>query len=505
MKILYLPLDERPCNSLLPQRMVAVRRDITLISPPATLLGSKKVAADPDRLFTFIENNIDNANALVISIEMLVYGGLLPSRLHQDDQQLLIARLDRLLTLTRRYPHLKVYAFNLIMRTPRYDSSDEEPDYYSEYGFRLFRRAWLIDEQAREGLNDRQSSELTTLHEAIPTSVITDYERRRTSNLALLSHTLHQVKEGNIHLLAIPQDDSAEYGYTAQDQRHVGDVIDKLDLFGRVHLYPGADEVGAALIARALLDYQQRSCAIYPLFSSTLGPQIVPLYEDRPMLESLRAHIAVIGAHLVDTPEQADLILAINAPGKVMQESWDQFTNRDVTYSSYRHLPSFTNQIKRLLDAGKAVIVADGAYANGGDYQLITLLDRDGTIERLLSYKGWNTFCNTLGSTLAQGIIGLEQADKDNIATNLLHHLLDDVCYQANVRMNINRHYLPTLGVDYFSLGQHTAQVMATVKQEITNEYRSLLKNSFINRNIDFQVSSPWNRMFEIDIMVTIK
>ena len=39
------------------------------------------------------------------------------------------------------------------MRTPRYNSSDEEPGYYEEeYGERIFRFGWLNDKKDREGL-----------------------------------------------------------------------------------------------------------------------------------------------------------------------------------------------------------------------------------------------------------------------------------------------------------------------------------------------------------------
>lgn len=36
-----------------------------------------------------------------------------------------------------------------------------------------------------------------------------------------------------------------------------------------------------------------------------------------------------------------------------MQESWDQFKNKDVTYDSYRHLLTFVDQIERALQKGK--------------------------------------------------------------------------------------------------------------------------------------------------------
>lgn len=503
MKILYIPLDERPCNAALPEMITQSSQGVELINAPLSLLGKKKQAADIDALFSFVEQHIANVDAFVFSVEMMIYGGLLPSRLHHCQQDQLLARLSRLMYLAARHPKVKLYAFNLIMRTPRYDSSDEEPDYYGEYGARIFRQSWLRDQATREQLNSCEQDELATLQDSIPAWIIEDYEQRRAANLAVLLETLRYFSQGRIAHLSIPQDDSSEYGYTAIDQRTMGQEIDKLDLFGRVHLYPGADEVGAALIARAVNDVRGKKVPMYAFYASTLAEQLVPLYEDRPLRESLRAHVAVVGGYLVDDPTQAELILAINTPGKIMQESWDQFEQRDVTYSSYRHLPSFVEEIGLHLALKRKVILVDGAYANGGDYQLINLLDRHGYLDQLISYKGWNTFCNTLGTSLAQGILALEHANAAIIQRNLLQHLLDDVFYQAKIRMYINRHVLPALGLHYFSLGEKAEVVMQQAEKMMHSEYTALIKNSFPGCTLQFNLASPWNRMFEIDVRVT--
>lgn len=87
-------------------------------------------------------------------------------------------------------------------------------------------------------------------------------------------------------------------------------------------IYPGADEVALSLLTRAYHDFYQFKPKVYPYYASILGPTIIPNYEDRPMYESLKSHIRVCGARIVATPQEADFILAINAPGKIMQESF---------------------------------------------------------------------------------------------------------------------------------------------------------------------------------------
>jgi transcriptional/translational regulatory protein YebC/TACO1 len=56
---------------------------------------------------------------------MLVYGGIVPSRLHHQTTRECLDRLHLLADLRARYPQVKLFAFSLIMRAPCYNSADE--------------------------------------------------------------------------------------------------------------------------------------------------------------------------------------------------------------------------------------------------------------------------------------------------------------------------------------------------------------------------------------------
>ena len=139
-----------------------------------------------------------------------------------------------------------------------------------------------------------------------------------------------------------------------------------------------------SLLARAYNEAVGYSPRVWPFFASVLGPQIIPLYEDRPMMESLKSHVRVTGARLADSPQEADLLLAINCPGKVMQESFVPESEKDLSYTSYRQLFDFTHRIAEYLAEGRRVALCDSAFANGGDVQCIRYLDRLGRAARSL-------------------------------------------------------------------------------------------------------------------------
>ncbi|MUV36983.1 hypothetical protein JNUCC1_00789 [Lentibacillus sp. JNUCC-1] len=504
MKIIYLPLDERPCNTVMVERIAATAREVTIQMPPRDILGRKKRAADIERLWEWVQQEVQNCDALILSIDMLMYGGLLPSRLHEFKEDMVPIMLNRLRELLTLNPELPVYAFSLIMRTPQYSSSDEEPDYYEHWGGEIFLRAFLEDKSNNEELTDEELCELKDIQQRLPSEHVTDYETRRRFNVAINMGLLDLVHEGILNCLVIPQDDSAIYGYTAIDQKAIYQKRAQLGLEDQVLIYPGADEVGATLLARAYNELSGYTTKIYPVWSSPLGPEIIPMYEDRPFLESLNSHVLAAGCKLVESPETADLILAYNTPGGEMQESWEQ-SGKHHTYVNDRNMSGFVKQLKNHMNNGKKVIVADSAYANGGDFELINLMDKKVLLDSVLSYKGWNTNCNTLGSTISQGVLGLN-GDPEKIQENVLYHVLDDYLYQAEIRMEMTADFLPSYDLSYFDLKDQADLVCRERDQRLLQRLNSEILYSFENLKIEeLKTWAPWNRMFECGLKLVVR
>lgn len=503
-KIVYLPLDERPCNSLIPEMIVKPQKDkVLLLQPPKKLLGEKKREANTEKLHQWLIEEAVNADAMVLSIEMLVYGGLLPSRLHQMELEEGKAKLALLKELKTQYPAVKIYASNLIMRTPKYSSDDEEPTYYGIYGSSIFRRAYLLDKKERVGLTKSEAAELEEIINSVPEKYLLDYEKRRSFNQEITEAVLSYVKQGIIDYLVIPQDDSAEFGYTAKDQKKVRALLVKEDLEFNVAIYPGADEVGATLIARAYCEMFDFRPSFFPVFPSVYSETIIPMYEDRPLGESMKSHISAVGGKLAFSSEKSDIILGYNTAGNVMQEAWDQIELQDITYLTHRNLQTFIEQLVELHAEGKPIAIADSAYANGGDISLIKGLDKVGLLEELLSYKGWNTNCNTLGTTLAAAILAYNSEKQNEVKENIIYHLLDDVCYQSIARNKVTKLVLPEFEANYFDISQNEREILATIERVVLEAYHTYCRNSF--KKLQFEKitsSSPWHRMFEIEYSI---
>ncbi|NEQ98191.1 MAG: DUF4127 family protein [Cyanothece sp. SIO2G6] len=537
MKILYVPLDERPCNRLYPQYIARLQPQLELVVPPLELLGQKKQPADVAALWAWLEaqinQTVDPFQVAILSIEMLVYGGLLPSRLHHHSETELRDRLQRFRQLKAHNPDLSIFASNLIMRTPAYDSGEEEPDYYEHWGKLIFKWGWYQDKQQRQGLTELATQAFNDISQTLPSDLLADYQQRRAKNLTVNQGAIALVRDCIIDFLAIPQDDSTPYGFTAMDQHQVGQWIRSDRLQSRIHVYPGADEVGCTLLARAYSQITATRSKIYLFYSGVQAQTLVPLYEDRPLSATVQAHVLATGAQVVSQPEVADVIVAVNTPGTVMLEAWDQAT-KDVTYNTHRNLRFFVDQIGQYMAAAKQVAIADIAFANGGETELVELLDETQLWDGILAYAGWNTCGNTLGSVLSMAILGMNggpmavranqlqanqlqanqlqanqlqanQLQINQIQANKIYHLLEGWAYQAIARTEIVHQYLPTIGASYYNFNGKEPEILGEIEQRLRHIWTTTMRHSFQQCALEtVAVFSPWQRMFEIGIDLVI-
>ena len=496
-KIVLLPLDERPCNALFPQKLLA-GSGVRVVTPAC--LGNKKQAADVDGLIEFLTRECADADGLILSMDMLLYGGLLPSRLHRMDDRVIAHQLETVGALRRRYPALTIYAFQCIMRCPSYSSDDEEPDYYEQYGEQIH-LSGVLKHRHMLGLCDEE--ELSEVCEKIPPEALKDYLDRRAFNLKYNKLTLELVKEGAIDFLVVPQDDSAPYGYTAMDQQQVRDEIRRLRLQTKALMYPGADEVGLTLLSRMLLHFAGRTPGVYLKYAAHDAPRTVPLYEDRTLGETVKYHLMAAGCRTADRQSEADFVLALSAPAGQMRESVLQPVT-DAGYCVERNLAEFVSCIRDHVLSGGMVSVCDNAYANGADLELVDMLDQLALLDKLAGYAGWNTSANSLGTAIAQGVcallFGMDESRKDF----LMLRYMEDAGYCAVVRRYITENCLEKMGMDYFDVKDE--------RGAMSGEVRSRLE-SFIDRYIPSlkghisleDVRMPWRRMFETDLTVRWK
>lgn len=497
MKILYLPLDERPCNYHFAPR-IASGSGLEVICPEPTALGDKKRPADFGLIEKFLIDNAACADGIVLSLDMLLYGGIVPSRLHHLDEDELCHRLSVVDRIKEINPKVKIYAFALIMRCPKYSSADEEPDYYEYCGEEIFRTGQVKHKLALGLMGTTEAERLLREYDAKVGDNLQDFETRRELNRSMLIRTIERLHK-TIDFLIIPQDDSAEFGYTSMDREAIKAEIRERG-FDDVAMYPGADEVGMTLLARAACDSVGRKLKIHPIFAHENAPGVTPLYEDRPLGKTLPHQIESAGCCLTDTPDDADIILYMNYPARDPVEVWQPAS---LGYAE-RHLDEFCHSIGRSVKEGRVVALADGAYCNGGDRELMVRIDREIGVFSLSAYAGWNTSSNTLGTVICQAVFVALFGDSPSQKRFLAERIMEDVGYCGFVRAKVTSEILPGIGFDYFNAGERDGQVADIVRGELLD----FASKNFpkISNSYDIRVCQmPWKRMFEVDLALVEK
>jgi len=507
--LIYVPLDERPCNAVYPVQ-IASATEYDILTPPPELLGRKKQPADSDRLASWLLERAASAERLILSIDMIVYGGIVPSRLHSMSYEQCAERLSILSECKRLNPRLKVYAFNLIMRAPAYSSSEEEPDYYADYGAELARGGWLDDKLQRDGLADAELEEKERIERKLPAEVREDFAGRRRTNAAVNRLSVDLTRDGIIDFLIIPLDDNAKYGYTSQEQRKLLQEIERQRLMDRVHMYPGADEIGCTLFARVFCELKDYRPEVFIRHSSTGGPFVIPKYEDRSLGESLKSHLTAAGAFICEASAEADFVLMVNSPpvgAYEMAETDSEYGKRHASYFSETGLREFAQAIRAYSDKGKVVALADVATCNGGDEPLLNLLSDSGLLPRLSAYAGWNTSGNSLGTVIAHAVVesyyrrpGSPRIEGREHRGKLFYwsRLLEDWGYQAVVRTDIVKNDLERMGGSYFAISHIQDEVVSLVREKLESFWTRNAAGLNPERMRIRDVRLPWNRMFEV-------
>src|SRR5690554_5018782 len=85
MKIVVVPIDDRPCHTTLVQSALEGYQDIEALYPSKNILGHFMKSGDTKSISNFIEKATVDADALVVSIDALLFGGLVQARTSESE------------------------------------------------------------------------------------------------------------------------------------------------------------------------------------------------------------------------------------------------------------------------------------------------------------------------------------------------------------------------------------------------------------------------------------
>lgn len=498
--ILLLPLDSRPVCSTMVQKLGALA-GLNVILPPKSYLDNYQTPSDRQKLFPWLQKNQPLYDYSIISADNLLHGGLLATRMNtatpSEEDELL-----RQLPITRQQA-----IFSVI---PRLLVSDQLlPDRW--YQYQLMRYSQLADIVRITG-SFALTQELRRTEAKIPAKVLDKYRSRYQQsdrfNMGLLTLAT------NDRRITFGQDDASPIGLPHASAVKLQSSIAAQKLQQQAQLTYGADEIASLLLVRYYLQQSNWQPKVYLHYASPKAESADMPYMAVCVGAALRNQLKLIGASEVSTPDSADLICYVNCGNDDFRPSAKQ-----------------AQELQQMLDQGYRVALVDSsANFEAEELLLPQLLANNVPINKLAAYAAWNTFSNSSGTALAQGLLfcgRLRQlqtagADPERLAAlfaaNLnftAERILEDYYYQKLVHPQL-RQTLEAFGTNPVELDSEdkTATEQYIQGKLSLQAYKLLHDNlgrtsfyqqngqSYYLRDLSVGAKLPWARIFEVELQV---
>ncbi len=457
-----VPQDDRPVS--LDQVLdLGAAAGIEVLAPPRDLLGHRERPGDPEAILEWMAGISGQVRAWVVALDMVAYGGLLASRRGEVEAGTASSRLDRLAVAV--------------------------PDGVPIEAFQSLRRL---------SVTVSRSSDLAEWQRRHQEPGI-DPTRARSHAVNL--HALDLLADGTFRGLALLQEDCRPEGPHRPEQAALAARARELGIEARLVLAPGTDEGAWTSLARLAGVAPGASVGsmaagvpdLLPLRirpSSPEGAARIAAYEDRPVLETALLQARAAGFR---PSGEAATELWLWCPDRAPRDLW--LEGACPTCGDSRELAAFVSGLASAIEAGRRVVLADAAYANGADPELLTACAARGLLGRLSAYAGWNTAANALGSALASA--RLAPGSRRLLAARLV----EDWGYQVEVRPLLAAEVRTRAGnPDPWCLDPETRdalEVLAT--RELDRWARARLPGLVASVS---GVRLPWSRLFEADVEI---
>ena len=449
MKIGFIPIDNRPVCYTLPQMIMTIDKSIEFFLPPRVFLGDLTKYADIEKLFDWLEN-LPKADAIILPLDTLAYGGLISSRRSTDSFEKIFQRIEILKNILKKNG-AKIYAFSSIMRIPDNNINEEEKEYWSDYGKKIFEYSY----------NLHKNSEKNIPHD-IPSEILEDYMASRKRNFEINKTYLKYQKEEFFELLVFSKDDCAQYGLNVLEAQE----LERSGAFVKT----GADEIPLTLLARAVSDFYGQNINIAPVFMQPDEKHLISNYEDISVENSVKGQLELAKCK-ISSFEESDVIL---------------YVNNFIHHQGEIVMKIDTEPFKLIWTPPKtSYIIADIRYANGADNAFVKRLFETGLTSNFYGYSAWNTTANTMGSLIAAVVVkyfAQKYGSYNDRAFKALQavRLLDDWAYQANVRQQLQTPDIKVL-----------TERMKPYEKEVEKQ---------LDMKINAVYNFPWHRLFEVEI-----
>jgi hypothetical protein len=493
--IAFVPLDDRPVTYQLPLMLAQIAGQ-ALVTPPRPALGNYLQPGDTEAIRRWLQGDATRgASALVVSSDMLVYGGLVASRLPgiaPGDGYVRLTDLAKLKS-ARAIPFVGVFGTIMRLAPTGVPALGAATNYYAT-------GKTVDDIAAYANLPDPPQTEedkrkAAALRAAIGSPTLDAYLGARARNRDVDEWALQMAAEGGFDRIVIGQDDAGPTGLHLKDVAVLERDARAFGLGPRASIEPGADELGMVMLAQAFARNVRWSPTVSVTYSRPDGGAVNDRLEFVPIDTTIGHIVGACGARRV--AGAADIALYVR-----------------VAETPDADEAAFEDRLASDVAAGKSVAVADLTFLHGGpgeeQRELTEALVARGIAGKIDAFASWNTDANTIGTVLPEAIaVGAGKRgggyDAHVHAQFMLDRYADDYAFHQFVR--------PVLNAELRARGIDTTLLLPDVAREAASRNRELLWPRALDllaavypqyRDAGLTITLPWDRTFETQLDVRL-
>jgi hypothetical protein len=494
-RIALVPLDDRP-RSLGDILRVAAVADVDVVTPPAGMLSRHLKTGDGDGLARWLDAlDVSAVDAVIVSTDMLAYGGILGSRsgrVLEPDARRRLEAIDRLKT---RRANLPVYAFTSLMRLAPTDDG----------GNPAWREA-LTNWARYSASNDDADAAAAArkAEDALPAGMLDAYKATRARNLGLALAMIERAANRAVDVLVIGDDEPLSVGVQVAERAQVASAIGKAAAADRVLLRAGIEEAAPLLVARAFLARLKAPPTVRVTYSSDAARARAS--------ETVAADLATMGTRVASARTAATVALEVFASGESAPAE---------------------AVARRVVAARELVAVADVGETEGGSLGLLETLRSTRAYPRLAGFAAGPDAQAAIAASLVQAlaVASLEgrtasrpRGVLDRVAAaharQLLGRAIEDVLYRGVIAPQAVEEILAPRGGQPRAVPEKDRPRLATyVEKEMTPLAQSLVADfgtrawhlpsrspkpadpGIVIKDLPtLQIGFPWGDMAEPDI-----
>lgn len=532
-RVALVPQDDRPIFTKAIRNLARlVDYDVTI--PPAEMIGRFDTPGDPEGLIQWLVGIAAEVDTVLISLDMLTYGGHVASRQPHVRPETALQRLEFLAELRRRRPDCAIHALATI------PAPEGMPLVGRDVGEARAMAGYAGGEAPEP---DAEEEALAQLRTQVSLDFWGRYHETRRRNLNTNLRAAELVADRVIDFLLVGQESAAAQGPHLGEAEDILSLVATRGLSDSVLVLDGISEGMAVLLVRFIHAHMATRPAVAAVYSAppgSAGPA------GRSVEDAVRAQIVALGASDVDEPSDADICLYVNTP--VGPDAPDSRPGTPGFHRRKHELHEFAIDLSGWVASDRLAALADAAFPGAADEALMQALhDVKVDLTRLGGFAARESVGATVGLALAQAClrrIGLQDKAAFDLARavgdlrpmrylELLDSLIDserahigalfgrfieDYLYQTRLRRRAAKYLSDLIGNSPISLTAIADSAEEYVRTELSRAAGEFYIEHFLGRQAvaigrdahvsglmlceleETRIELPWRRLSEVHV-----